>query len=415
MSNTIKELSVGDITRKALSLLHNNLVFAKTISKQYNDSFAKAGAKNGGTLLIREPNQFVVRSGAILDVQDVTEATQTLTVATQMGVDVNFSSVELTLSLDDFAERILNPAMARLAANVDYTIVNACYKDIWKFTNTTHGTKPVLADVLSAKAKLDQGLAPDGDRCFMADSLSANGIITAGQALYHSASEIERQYSRGTMGEMAGFKFYQTEMTPTHTNGTREDTTPTTSTVPMTNGVTSIAVSGNTDGQIYNKGDIFTVVGVYACNPETKAQYSHLQQFVVTSAGTVSSTAVTLYISPTIYISGPLTSVVIGTANSSTTASVSNLDNIVNSGAASGAYRTCLAYHKDAFTMVTADLEMPKGVDFSAREVYDGISLRVVRNYDIVNDKLPCRIDVLFGYKTVRPGWACRIGSYANA
>jgi hypothetical protein len=58
---------------------------------------------------------------------------------------------------------------------------------------------------------------------------------------------------------------------------------------------------------------------------------------------------------------------------------------------------------------------MPKGVDFAHREVYDGISLRVVRNYDIVNDKFPCRIDVLFGYKTVRPAWACRVGSYANA
>jgi hypothetical protein len=413
MSNTIKTLSDGDITRKALSILHNNLVFAKTINKQYDDRFAKSGAKNAGSLLIREPNQFVIRSGSIMDVQDVTESTQTLTVATQMGVDINFSSVELTLSLDDFAERILQPAMARLAANVDYTIVTACYKDLWKFTNTAHGTKPVLADVLAAKAKLDQGLAPEGDRCFMADSLSANSIITAGQALYHSASEIERQYSRGTMGEMAGFKFYQTEMTPTHTNGSRTDTTPTASTVQMTNAVSSIAVSGNTDAETYAKGDVFNIVGVYACNPETKAQLAHLQQFVVTSAATVSSSAVTLYIAPTIYISGPLTSVVIGT--SSTTASVSNLDNIVNSGAASAAYRTCLAYHKDAFTMVTADLEMPKGVDFAAREVYDGISLRVVRNYDIVNDKFPCRIDVLFGYKTVRPLWACRIGSYATA
>ena len=112
MPNTIKTLEAGDITRKALSILHNELVFTKLIDKQYDNRFAVTGAKNGGTLLIREPNQFTIRTGAIMDTQDVTETTQTLTLATQKGVDVNFSSVELTLSLDDFAERILQPAMS---------------------------------------------------------------------------------------------------------------------------------------------------------------------------------------------------------------------------------------------------------------------------------------------------------------
>ena len=127
MSNTIKTLSSGDITRKALALLHNELVFTKTINKQYDDRFARSGAKNGGTLLIRNPNQFTIRTGQTMDIQDVTESTQTLTVATQLGVDINFSSVELTLSLDDFADRILKPAMSRLAAEVDKTVIEACY------------------------------------------------------------------------------------------------------------------------------------------------------------------------------------------------------------------------------------------------------------------------------------------------
>src|SRR3972149_11890601 len=122
MPNTIKTLSDGDIVRKALLVLHNNLIFTKSINRQYDDRFAVAGAKNGGTLLIREPNQFTVRTGAVMDTQDVTETTQTLTVATQKGVDINFSSAELTLSLDDFSDRILTPAMSRLAADIDSTI-----------------------------------------------------------------------------------------------------------------------------------------------------------------------------------------------------------------------------------------------------------------------------------------------------
>src|SRR3972149_186800 len=122
MSNTLKTLAAGDITRKALAVLHNKLTLTKTIDKQYDDRFAVSGAKNGGSLLIREPNQFTVRDGAVMDTQDVTESTQTLTVATQKGVDINFSSAELTLSLDDFSDRILTPAMSRLAADVDSTI-----------------------------------------------------------------------------------------------------------------------------------------------------------------------------------------------------------------------------------------------------------------------------------------------------
>ena len=66
-------------------------------------------------------------------------------------------------------------------------------------------------------------------------------------------------------------------------------------------------------------------------------------------------------------------------------------------------------YHKDAFTLVTADLVMPRGVDFAAREVYDGISCRIVRAYDINNDNLPCRIDVLYGWTTLYPQFACRL------
>jgi len=78
-------------------------------------------------------------------------------------------------------------------------------------------------------------------------------------------------------------------------------------------------------------------------------------------------------------------------------------------GAASTSYAQNLVYHKDAITFATADLLLPQGVDMAARAVHNGISLRVVRQYDINNDRLPCRIDVLYGYNTIRPQMACRI------
>ena len=408
MANTIKTLSDGDITRKALSILHNNLVFTKTTNRSYDDRFARSGAKNGGTLLIREPNQFTVRTGAVMDTQDVTEATQTLTLATQKGVDINFSSVELTLSLDDFAERILEPAMARLAAQVDSDYIGEMYKYVYNYLPTTLTTKPVLADILGARAKLAQGLAPPGDHNIMIASLEANAVITDGKSLYHASSEIERQYSQGLIGRIAGFKFWESEMAPTHTCGSRTDTTPTcdiSSGGGLTSGDATITMDAFASSTTYKVGDVFTIAGLYAVNNETKAVYPHLQQFSVITASTSLSTVMTVEVSPIPVTSGAKQNCSIVTSSSA--AAVENLD----FGAASTSYRNTLAYHKDAFAFVTADLEMPRGMDFAAREVYDGISLRLLRQYDIVNDKYPCRIDVLYGYKAVRPEWACRICS----
>jgi hypothetical protein len=411
MGNTIKTLTAGDITRKALSILHNELVFTKTINRSYDDRFARSGAKNGGYLEIRNPNEFTIRTGAIMDTQDVTETTQELVLATQLGVDVNFSSAELTLSLDDFADRILKPAMSRLAAEVDQTNIAACYYDVYNLFYTTITSPPGLIDVRGARAKLNQGLAPMSDRVLMMDSLAANSIMSVGQAFVQPAGAIARQYERGMIGDLYGFKFYESETTPTHTCGTRNDITPTVqltaATTAIVSGRASIKITTMTTAATLLAGDVFTIGGLFAVNPETKKRYAHLQQFSVTADVATTTDATSVSVSPIPYLTGAKQNMEVVT--SSATAAVIMGTAAGSTGTASTARAHSLAYHKDAFTAVFADLEMPKGVDFSAREVYDGISLRIVRQYDVINDKFPCRIDVLFGQKCIRPGWACRI------
>lgn len=409
MANTIKTLAAGDILRKALQVLHNNLVFCKTINRQYNDEFAQSGAKNGGAILIREPNQFTVRSGAVMDVQDVTESTQTLSVATQKGVDLNFTDLELTLSMDDFSTRILEPAVSRLAAEVDKTVIGACYKDVWNHQVTTFGTAPVYADVLAARALLSKGLAPTSDRFLLTEALSSNSIITDTKSLYNPTDAIGQAFNTGVLGKISGFEHYETEMIPTHTCGTRTDTTPvcdTTEAAGITSGTATVACTAFASGTTVTAGDVFTIVGVYAVNPETKAAYKHLQQFTVTADTTATTTTITIPVSPTPITSGAKQNISIPSAGSS---SVSFLTPDDGSGAASGAYAQNLAYHRDAFTLATVDLMMPKDAHFAARDVMDGISMRIWQAGDITNDKFPCRLDVLFGYKTLRPEWACRL------
>jgi hypothetical protein len=406
VANTI--LTPTQVTRKALAILHNKLKFIKTIDRQYDSQYARQGAKIGTSLSIRMPNQFTVRSGATLSTQDVTESSQALTLATQRGVDINFSSVELTMSLDDFAARILEPAMSRLAAEVEYIVLSNVYKDIYNLTAANPDNEPdAILDVLRAHARVSQGLAPEGNRHFILDSATMFPLVNSLSTYFHKASELERAFAEGYIGMAGGVKWWESNMVPSHTNGTRTDATPLVNTsTGITSGTATIAITGLGATVTVKQGDVFTVADVYAVNPETKQRYSHLQPFVATADGTASSGSLTVSVSPTPTTSGASQNVELVSAGASKAVVFTAAG---GSGDASQVYIQPLLYHRDAFAFVTADLEMPKGVDFAARETHDGISLRIVRQYDITEDKFPCRIDVLFGYKTLRPEWAARV------
>ena len=194
MANTFKTLSDGDITRMALESFHNELKFIKTINRQYDDRFAVEGAKNGGTLLIREPNEAVVRSGAVMDIQDEAESTQTLTVATQRGVDMAFTSVEMTMSVDDFQERFLKPKMTKLAAIVENTVLANVYKDVFNLTGTPATTPASMVAVLNAGARLSKELAPVSDRHILMESEAMAGTVNSVGLYFHKASELEKGF-----------------------------------------------------------------------------------------------------------------------------------------------------------------------------------------------------------------------------
>lgn len=395
MTNSL--LSPQQITREALRVLHNKLTFIGAINRQYDDSFAKSGAKIGDTLKIRLPNQFTVRSGATLAAQNVNEQSVSLQVGTQKGVDMNFSSVDLTLSLDDFSSRILEPAMAVLAASLEADAVSM-YKDVYQLVGTPGTTPNTLLTYLQARARLNNSLAPmDANRTAHLSPLATATIVDALKGLFQDSSAIREQYREGSMGRTAGFDWYENPLVPTHANGS------TVAGVQVTGaGQTgaTLNIKGVANGNTFAKGTVFTVAGVFEVHPETKAATGRLQQFVVGADATMNGTTGSLSISPAIVTSGAGQNVAGSPADSAAITIV---------GAANGAYEQELAFHRDAFAFATADLVMPKGVDFAAREVYDGISMRIVRAYDINNDAFPCRIDVLYGYKTIRPQLACRV------
>lgn len=397
MANSL--LTPTAVTREALRILHQKLNFVGTIVREYDDSFAKSGAKIGDSLKIRLPNQYTVRSGATLSTQDTTESSVTLQVATQKGVDLNFTSVDLTLSLDDFSKRILQPAMSVLAANIESDAMSM-YKDVYNEVANT-GAAATFAKLLSGRKMLVDNLAPLSDRVANLNTQDNIDLVDALKGLFHDSSAIKEQYREGMMGRTAGFDFYENTMWPSHTVGTKAGT-------PLTNGADQSGSSVITDGwtastAALKKGDVFTIAGVFRVHPETKVSTGVLQQFVATADGTADGTGnLTISISPSIVASG-------ATQNVSNAAGDGKAITVV--GTASTAHGISMLYQKEAFAFATADLVMPKGVDFSAREVLDGLSMRIVRAYDINNDKFPCRLDILYGYKTIRAQLAARFAN----
>lgn len=391
MANSI--LNPTAVTREALRIAHEKLTFVGTINRQYDDSFAKAGARIGTPLKIRLPNKYTVRAGKTLNAQDTSEESVTLTVATQVGVDMNFSSAELTMELDDFSKRILEPAISQLASYIEYDALTNMTKDVYNQVGSAGTTPATLAVIGDARAVLNQCLAPKDTRSIQMDSVAMAALVNAFSTLQNPAASVSRQYLEGFVKNAVGFDWYENERILTHTNGT--DVACTMDTDTLANGDTTVAVTGLSAAPTAGSVFTFATGGVYAVHPETKQTQGRLQQFVVVSATTSEVT-----FSPAIYSSGPKKNVA---AMPSTTSALTWVGN------ASAALEQHIAYHKDAFAFATADLTMPEGVHFAAREQFEGISMRVVRNYDINNDNFPCRLDVLYGYKTIRPEWAVRI------
>lgn len=398
MANSL--LTPTAVTREALRILHSNLTFIGSINREYDDQFAKSGAKIGDTLKIRQPNKYTVGTGATITPQDTNETSVDLKVQTQKHVPIKFGAAEQTLSLDDFSDRVLKPAMSVLAANIEADVMNSVYKDVYQSVWNV-GAANSLAKIAAGRTILQNSLAPLSDRSANLNPQDMQDIVMQGSTLFNPAADVSKQYKEGYVGRQGGFDYLENTMWARHTRGAGNTAYTTSSTgygsTTVANAVSAITVATGT-GTV-NKGDVFTIGNVFAVHPETKAVTTTLQQFVATAdyaggAGTVS-------ISPAIVGSGAYQNVSAG-AGSATAA-------IVFAGTASTSVGTGLLYNKDAFTFATADLYLPKDTDFAARENFDGISMRIARQWDVTTDSLVTRLDVLYGFKTIRPELATRI------
>lgn len=396
MSNSL--LNINMITREAVRLWKNSNAFLQNIDKQYDDSYAKTGAKIGTSLRIRLPNDFTVRTGAAASVQDTSEQSTTMVLATQKGVDVSFSSVDRTMSLDDYSERILAPAINNLAGAVAADIMSGTEGGVCNYVANTDASgniiSPSSATYLNGGASLDTNSAPQGRRKVVNDPFTQARVVSSLSGLFNPVPSIARQYTTGQMQQALGMDWLMDQTVIKHTSGSFSAGT--------VNGAsqTGLTLTTNAITGTLVAGDIITIAGVNAVNRITKQSTGQLRQFVVTVAASNGATSLTLY--PAIVPASGGNAVQYQTVDTSP----ANGAAISLVSPASTTYRKNILFAPEAVTMATADLEVPRGVHEAARESFNGVSMRMVTAYNISTDQYITRLDILYGYLYVRPEWA---------
>ncbi len=414
------------IAREALRLLKNNLVMGSQVYRGYESEFPGT-PKKGGTVQIRKPVRFVVTKSRVRTSSVITEQYITMNVTTQAHISWAFDSNELTMKIEDYSERYIRPAAAKLANTVDGDLA-ALYSDVWNTVWESSGfvTPHTFMVLAKAQQRLDEEGVPPEDRCVVFNPAAHWAMANALVGLYGPAEAQEKALRKGYLGKIAGSDIYMDQNIKSHNVGQNHDTGSTGSDVVLVASTDATLITGIVVGDTRNQhialynfrttasiatllaiGDWFEIANVYAVNPMSGESTGVRRQFVVTAdvsgnSNTSVATAgsVTVYIQPDMISTGPYKTI-----------------NALPAGAAiayfyetnNKNYPMNLAFHKNAFALVFVPLQKPDGVAFADTITDDGYSIRVVKDYDIDNDLEVIRMDILYGVKTIYPELAVRI------
>lgn len=393
-------LTPSIITKDTLIILQNNLVTASKVNRKFENEFVKIGA----TLTIRKPNRFLVTFGPGLNVQNISEPSTSITISTQIHVDFQFTSQDLTLTVEEFRERYVKPAAETLVSAVDYAVLTN-FQNVFNEVGTPGTLPATFADICNVGERADEGAFPQNGRVIVLGPKAYWNILPALGAYY--VKSVAEPALKGFIANIANFEFYMDQNIQAQTVGNYGGT-------PLVNGALQTGSSLVTNGwtasvaNLGNIGDTFVIAGVFAVNPQNRQSTGTLQNFALTApAASDSGGNATLQVTPSIVTSGPYQNVSVAPANLAAIRGISG--NAGFSGNANGTYFQNVAFVKDTFGLVMVPLEVPSGQDFAARETWRGMSMRIWRAADINNDVFPCRIDMLFGTATYYPELGIRL------
>lgn len=406
MANNFEVIDM--VTKEAQRVLHNNLGFTRGVNRQYDDTYAKDGAKIGDTLRIKMPPRPIVGNTANLVTHDHVESNVSLSVSNRAQTAIELTSQEMTMDKESFmkwSKRELEPYMARMATEIDMnglTLAKQVYNSVG-----TPGTTPVANatqnDFISARSVLNRFLAPQFDRTMCIDSTAAEGILRYNQNLFNPNGQIGEMYKKGSMATGMVYSFAnwtEDENISTFTTGTRAN-----GTVSGANQTgATLDVTGTGANATFIAGDSFTIASVFSVNPENQQSTGHLQQFTVTADTTANAGGVaTLPITPSIIAAGA------NVGNGTVDALPADTAALTHIGAAGTLTKVGVGFQRDAFVLGTADLVKPINAGQCGFSDMDGIRMRVWMDSDIRTDSHVMRFDIAYGWALVRPELACKV------
>ena len=419
MANTT--LTADVIAKESLAILDNELGWIGKIHRAHESEFSETvnGYKKGATIRIRRPADFVVRRGNVMDVQPVIEGRTTLTVDQQVGVDFEFTSTDLTLSMNDLSERVIQPAIKTLVNDVASDLLTVCYKGLYNWAGTPGQTINSFADFSAGAKRLDQMAVPTSDRIALLSPDDHWALIGAQTQLYNTGTE-GSAYREGSLGRIAGISTYMTQVLPVHVNGTADETTPLTDGASQAKTYDEVKNTWSqdlvTDGwdasSTITAGTVINITGVYMVNPRTKQSTGVLQDFVVMADVTANGTTTndtTLTISPPIITSGPHQTV---TYSGSFDGKAITIHGATSAVAPNG-YVQNMMIHKNTMGLAVVPMEMPQAAVNGSRQTAKGLSIRVIPVYDGINDVSKWRLDMLYGRTVLDPRTGARLSGSA--
>jgi hypothetical protein len=416
MANTINtNKSVpGRIAKVAATIFADDMQFVRTIVREDSIDFAPqaGGYKTGDTIFITKPARFTTGTNRDITsaIQDINEEKVAMVLNQSFTAAVALTSNEFAtdMAFDSFAMRVLKPLVSQMAQRIESTFIQLACQSTANVIGTAGSTVFNTLTMMQAHQRMSELLATGSENEWIAllSPGAKTSAIEARKGLFQSSEEISKQYKRGVMGLADGFTYLSNNLMHTHTTGTGTQTDGSvTTTAALTNGATTIAVTGLSGSGTITAGTVFTVAGAFAVHPITKVTMPFLQPFVVTTTATASSGAATLSVSPTIY--------------SSAGGGLQNVSALPGSGAAvvfltgkttaATPFQNSLTYCKEAFRFASVPLILPGGMDKAAQETVDGLTIRVLADHDIKTDQYILRIDFLGGFVSVRPEWAVRV------
>ncbi len=408
-----------EILQESMMRLENSLVLLKHVNREFDGHFAVENEKAGYQVFARVPVRFRGRVGDAIQTEDIRETMVPVAINRLWGVDMDISDQDLTLVIDRFGERYIDGAASTVANRLEGEGYDL-YPDFFNATGTP-GTVPTsLATYTDAGVILhDHSCPPEGRAVIVNPRMQAN-VLGFGANLFNPVKEISRQYLEGTMGQAVGFKWSMGQNVARHTTGTiSAASAPTVTTAPV-KGDTSI-VTGNwsNSSAILKKGDIVAFAGSNGVNPVSYRDSGSLRTFTATADVTSDGSGnATIPVSPAFDADAgdantpgsPFQTV---TAYPAAGALVSvhglayaNFANIASKSSPQG-----LAFHKDAITFACVKQALPGGLDWSEQITHPklGVAMRLTRGFDIRSNRRYTRLEVLGGWKTLRPELGCRV------